>query len=127
MTLRTRSLLGLGGLLCVASLAATPSTALASAAGNNRDVYIGVNGTRIHVDSIEAHSWNHDYVDHFAVWDSTANWHVNEVPWAYDGESRMLMQVNRDFPAGSLVCVEGWKRVGAQWVSTGRPCEEIKP
>lgn len=34
------------------------------------------------------------------------------------------MNVNRDFPAGSWVCVQGWKMVNGRWVSTGLPAKD---
>ncbi|HEY2706386.1 MAG TPA: hypothetical protein VGL20_22105 [Candidatus Dormibacteraeota bacterium] len=114
-----------GAVLSATAIAAGATPVLANAGGTNRNVYIGVSGSGIHVDTIDAHSWNSDYVDHFEVWDSTANWHENWAPWNYYGESHLHLTVNRDFPAGSWVCVQGWKRVNGSWVSTGRPCEKI--
>ena len=114
-----------GATLSLAAVTTGAIAALANAGGTNRDVWIGVAGSGIHVDTRDAHSWNHDYVAHWEVWDSTANWHTNVPSMDYYGESHLHLNVNRDFPAGSWVCVQGWKMVNGRWVSTGLPCEKI--
>ncbi|MFB9905234.1 hypothetical protein [Allokutzneria oryzae] len=115
-----RSLVSLA--IAAGATAALVAPANAGMGGCNRDVCITILGNGLRVDSVTARlAHGVSFTGHFHIWGGGIDFTTHTQNWNGSNASYRL-NVGRDLPNGSVVCVEGWS--GGR--SLGRPCGEIK-
>lgn len=92
------------------------------AQGFNGNVTIFIAGSGLFVRDVVANYRNTPFFGHIHIYDTTDHYSVNSA----DSTDPVLTVIpNRDFSNGSLMCAEGWEKVGSSYVLEGRPCVTI--